>query len=239
MYFTGNMRFIIKDITDKSKAYSYYKFCSLIRIMNMTVRKPEMRRKNGVYSISLTISFRDIEANTLQKIDRAITKYVQDGIGIIPDLHIINVTFRENLDDEDSEYKPADDMPPTEEDLDTLVTEIAKELKNTDILEEEKHYTNPDKHIFKMPIVYNVEENWFELSIIHFKVFLEEKFPDKNIHTKMLSRDIRNILQPIEIRKDMILLDNEELIKEWKSENPKVNMYRFRFSEFIDMQEND
>lgn len=119
--------------------------------------------------------------------------------------------------------------------LKSVVEKIALELGDSNYPEENKEYTVTENYKYDEPIQYSLEENWFEVNLAHFKCLLEQHLPGEQTYPRILAKNIKNTLQPIAIKRKIITLKDPDLIKEWKSEKPKVNTYRFQFSDFIDI----
>lgn len=115
-----------------------------------------------------------------------------------------------------------------------IVKTIALELGDSDFPESEKYYTISDNFAYKDSIKYNLAKNWFEINLVHFRCFSIDSPEYSNIDNRLLSKRIKNNLQPIEIRRKIVNLEDYNLIRIWKNKNPKVNVYRFNFTEFID-----
>ena len=76
--------------------------------------------------------------------------------------------------------------------------------------------------------------------MLHFKCFIEEIKPGETAYTRYIPRWIKTVfkLDPNDIKRKTVHVENEELMKEFKGNaKPKVNVYRFYFKDFINMEE--
>ena len=118
--------------------------------------------------------------------------------------------------------------------LKSLIPRIAKELTG-EIPDSEKELTNPKLHKYQEPILYSLEEGWFEINLIHIKCFLEEYMPGEGVFIRYLSRYVETAFRAgtAQIRR-VVHIENEELLKEFKgNEYPKVKSYRFYFRDYL------
>lgn len=113
---------------------------------------------------------------------------------------------------------------------------IAKELYGL-VPDTEKDYTVAINHKYQEPIKYSIEEGWFEVNALHFKCFIEEAQPGDTAYTRLIPKWIKTVfkLNPSDIKRKTTTITSEDLIKECKGNaKPKVNYYRFYFSDYID-----
>lgn len=118
--------------------------------------------------------------------------------------------------------------------LKSLIPRIAKELTG-EIPDSERELTNPKLHKYQEPILYSLEEGWFEINLIHIKCFLEEYMPGEGVFIRYLSRYVETAFRAgtAQIRR-VVHIENEELLKEFKgNEYPKVKSYRFYFRDYL------
>lgn len=113
---------------------------------------------------------------------------------------------------------------------------IAKEIYGL-VPDSEKDYTVPSNHKYQEPIKYSLEEGWFEVNVMHFKCFIEEAMPGDTAYTRIIPKWVKTVFKhnPGEIKRKTTTIVNEDLVKECRGNSkPKVNHYRFYFSDYID-----
>lgn len=118
--------------------------------------------------------------------------------------------------------------------LKRLIPRIAKELTG-EIPDSERELTNPKLHKYQEPILYSLEEGWFEINLIHIKCFLEEYMPGEGVFIRYITRYVETAFRtgPAQMRR-VVHVENEELLKEFKgNEYPKVKSYRFYFRDYL------
>lgn len=103
-----------------------------------------------------------------------------------------------------------------------------------------KEYLVPAIHRYKEPIRYNIEEDWFEINVMHFKCFIEENIPGETVYLRFVPRWIKTCfnIDGKNIRRQTVNIENEDLIRELKgSVKVKVNAYKFKLSDFVTREE--
>lgn len=113
------------------------------------------------------------------------------------------------------------------------VRTIALELLG---LTDNKDYINPDNHKFTDKILYDVYEGWFEVTMIHFKCFIEENLPGEAVYSRTLNKWIKSSFGNVEINRKIVNIGySDSLMKDFNGNaKPRVNNYRFRFEDFVD-----
>lgn len=120
-----------------------------------------------------------------------------------------------------------------------VVTETAKELYGL-VPSDELDFTRASDHKYTEAIRFNKEEGWFEINIVHFKCFIEERKPGETAYVRYLTKWIKTAfkMEQSDIKRRSVHIQNEDLLKEFKgNERPKVNFYRFYFKDFINMDD--
>lgn len=116
---------------------------------------------------------------------------------------------------------------------------IARELYGL-VPPKDIEFIDSSNHKYNEPIKHDKEEGWFEVNVLHFKCFIEEIKPGETAYTRYIPRWIKTVfkLDPNDIKRKTVHVENEELMKEFKGNaKPKVNVYRFYFKDFINMEE--
>lgn len=119
------------------------------------------------------------------------------------------------------------------------VVTVARELSGL-IPPDEVDFTIPDNHKYCEPIRCNKEEGWFEINVIHFKCFIEERNPGDSAYAKYINKWIKTAfkVEDGDIKRRKARIENEDLLKEFKgNQTPKVFFYRFYFKDFINMDD--
>ena len=118
----------------------------------------------------------------------------------------------------------------TPEGIVNMHTNIARELAGKISGPEEKQYTIPEYHKYTEPIIYNEEEGWFEVNVLHLKCFIEEHLPGESVNSRNVAKWVRSVfpIDPENVKRRIASFDNEDLVKEFKG-NRKVRVNYFRF----------
>lgn len=119
------------------------------------------------------------------------------------------------------------------------VSVIAKELWGL-VPPKDIELTDSSNHKYNESIKFDKEDGWFEVNVLHFKCFIEEIKPGETAYTRYIPRWIKTVfkVEPCDIKRKSVHVENEELMKEFKGNTkPKVNVYRFYFKDFINMEE--
>jgi hypothetical protein len=136
-------------------------------------------------------------------------------------------------------------MKPAKEDVEEITPEyIVKKVVHTVASElygiiprSQAQHIDMDKRKFKEPILFNIEEGWFELTTLHIKCLYEEQLPGEAVYTRFIPKWLKTAFkfEEDEITRKLVNIDNEDLCKEFKgSMKAKVNNYRFFFSRILD-----
>ena len=237
-YLKGSLKVEIKGCITEN-VYDFYNFIFNTGIKRFHIIKQKIKIYNDKCDTYVAIKFINITLDDLSAFTCFIESAIKSKIGgdisysiesDIDEFKTDRVLLSYCYDSEDCEKDTQTEQTTPESVYCNIVTEIAKELFDN---EYPKHYTVYDNYKYSVPIKYNLQENWFEINIVYFKCILDQHFPGEKIYPRTISKNIKNTLHPIAVKRKFITLTNKDLIKLWKSEKPKVNVYRFQFSDFI------
>lgn len=119
------------------------------------------------------------------------------------------------------------------------VVAVAQELMDL-VPPKEKTFTIKEMHKFDGEILYDKEEGWFELNVLHFKCFIEEMRPGDIAYARYIPRFVKTSFkfEASDIKRRVVSIDNEDLVKEFRGNmKPKVTSFRFYFKDFIKQDE--
>lgn len=119
----------------------------------------------------------------------------------------------------------------------TLIPNIARELhqqsKGMSITDQK--YINMQGRKYNEPIKYNIDEGWFRLNVLHFKVFLEEHLPGETMTSRNIIRTLKTCfdIKGKDAERRDTKIENEALSKEFGGNtSAKVYYYKFYFRDF-------
>lgn len=117
-----------------------------------------------------------------------------------------------------------------------ILPQIARELTGQ-IPKSECELTNTSLHRYDEPIEYNIEEGWFKVNALHFKVFLEEYMIGDTIFARYVPRYVSAAyrVDSADIKRKVVNINDEDLANEFKGNiHPKVQFFKFYFKDFLD-----
>ena len=117
-----------------------------------------------------------------------------------------------------------------------ILPQIAKELSGQ-VPANEIELTDTTLHRYDEPIEYSLEEGWFKVNALHFKVFLEEYMIGDTIFARYVPRYVLAAyrVDSKDIRRKIVKINDEELAREFRGNiRPKVQVFKFYFKDFLD-----
>ena len=118
--------------------------------------------------------------------------------------------------------------------IETVARELIVNMENKD-----RRYTIAADWSYSEPIKYNLDEGWFEINTLHFSVFLTSDISGDLVTNRFITKWVKSAYGTCDIKRRTADLDNaaETLQRKYEgNKKPRVNSYRFHFSDILQME---